>query len=344
MSIVSWLLEHRNCRECSSAEFMYDEMDSQSGRSLPVIYREFDPGNRTHWRDEGQILDFFCSLAHESPRVLDFGPGDGWPSLRLAPMAAEVVGVDASARRIEECRTNALNLGVANARFVHSAAGAPLPFEDESFDGVVAASSIEQTPDPAATIRELRRVLKPGGRLRMSYEALGGYRGERERVGWIAFQGENRCHVDLYDRDPDCESARMVRIVVATSASLAAAALGVPSKGKFPLSSLQPRNLERLESVEAKDVRSGAIEDIRVCRLSHPSGATYLEMLRDAGFCEAAGKQNGGDIAAGVFSSPHATGRPTNHAAVRDYLLPIVDAAVQLHAPIARDPWITAVA
>lgn len=168
MSIVSWLLDHLNCRECSSAEFMYDEMDSQSGRSLPVIYREFDLGNRTHWRDEGQILDFFCSLAHESPRVLDFGPGDGWPSLRLAPMAAEVVGVDASACRIEECRTNALDLGVANARFMHSAAG--------------------------------------------------------------------------------------------------------------------------------------------------------------------------------VFSSPHATGRPTNHAAVRDYLLPIVDAAVRLEAPIADDPWITAVA
>ena len=34
--------------------------------------------------------------------LLDFGPGDGWPSLLLAPMADEVVGVDASRRRVDQ--------------------------------------------------------------------------------------------------------------------------------------------------------------------------------------------------------------------------------------------------
>ncbi len=42
--------------------------------------------------------------------------------------------------------------------------GEPLPFEDASFDGVTAGSSIEQTPDAKATLAELCRVLKPGGR------------------------------------------------------------------------------------------------------------------------------------------------------------------------------------
>ena len=39
--------------------------------------------------------------------------------------------------------------------------------EEKSFDGIMASSSIEQTPNPKATLKELFRVLKPGGRLRI---------------------------------------------------------------------------------------------------------------------------------------------------------------------------------
>lgn len=351
MSIVSWLLEHRACRACPSTEFMYEDMESQSGRCLPVLYLPFDPADRSHWTDEGQILDFFCSLDHESPRVLDLGPGDGWPSLRLAPMVAEVVGVDASERRLQECRANARTLGATNVRFVRSSPGEALPFEDESFDGVVAASSVEQTPDPVATLREVCRVLKTGGRLRMSYESLNMYRGGRERIGRIDSGGAGRSFIDLYDRDPDAERATMVRIVVSADLSDVANTVGTFAERRFALSDLSSEHIERLECLRRQDAPTGtdpqpgtgAVEEFRVCRLSHPSGRTYLRLLRDAGFSEASGRINGGEVGARLFSSLRPSARPPGHHELRDYLLPIVDATVGLEAPIDSDPWITAV-
>ena len=78
---------------CDSADF-YDEMDSQSAFQLAEIYQPFDVGKRLHWRDEGHILDYLRATEAKDGRVLDFGPGDGWPSLGLARYASQVVGVD----------------------------------------------------------------------------------------------------------------------------------------------------------------------------------------------------------------------------------------------------------
>ena len=176
---VEWVEARIQLRQSDSAESLYDDMESQSGRQLPVIYQPFDGMRRGHFVDQGSILDY--AVTTNGGRVLDFGPGDGWPSLRIAPFVDEVIGVDASARRVEVCRGNARRLGIDNARFVHVPLAQPLPFEEDCFDSVTAASSIEQTPDPEATLRELCRVLKPGGRLRMNYESLGRYRGGQER-------------------------------------------------------------------------------------------------------------------------------------------------------------------
>ncbi len=65
-------------------------------------------------------------------------------------------------------------MGIANAEFVHTEPGRPLPFDDDVFDGIMGVSSVEQTPDPRATLKELWRVLKPGGGLRIMYETSGG--------------------------------------------------------------------------------------------------------------------------------------------------------------------------
>ena len=101
----------------------------------------------------------------------------------MAPYVAEVVGVEGAHRRVEVCRENAARLGITNAHFYYVAPGAPLPFDANSFDGAMAASSLEQSPDPRATLREIYRVLRPGARLRMYYEALGRYRGGQEQRG-----------------------------------------------------------------------------------------------------------------------------------------------------------------
>jgi len=207
MDIFDWIKVNLKPEVCTSDRFIYDDMDSQSGRSLPIIYQPFDLREKSHWQDRGALFDFLYSTRGEGKRLLDFGPGDGWPSLIVAPFVSEVVGVDGSHRRVDVCTENATRMGLANARFYYTAPGSPLPFEDDSFDGVMAASSVEQSPDPRRTLQELFRVIRPGGHLRITYEALNRYRNGQERDIWLCQTNDHQCRLILFDRTIDREVA-----------------------------------------------------------------------------------------------------------------------------------------
>jgi len=173
LSVLTWIESELQPVICNSEEFLYNEMESQSDYTLPILYKPFDPDDPGHWADRGDMFDFLHSSGGPGNTLLDFGPGDGWPSLIVAPLSKEVVGVDGSPKRVEVCTQNAARLGITNARFLLVEPGSPLPFHNDTFDGVMAASSIEQSPDPRLTLSELFRVLRPGGRLRICYESRG---------------------------------------------------------------------------------------------------------------------------------------------------------------------------
>ena len=129
---VAWLEKNLSLTEMDSTAFVYDLMESQSGECLPLVYQTFDALNDAHFADRGWAFDYvhtlkLGSVAEPRGRVLDFGPGDGWPSLIIAPFCNQVVGVDASAKRVEVCTANAKRLGIANAEFFHVPAGKSLP-------------------------------------------------------------------------------------------------------------------------------------------------------------------------------------------------------------------------
>ena len=332
MTIEPWALAHPKQRVCTSAEFMYDEMASQSDRSLPVVYRDFDLRRREDWHDEGCILDFLCCVGADEARILDFGPGDGWPSLRIAPFVGEVIGADTSQRRIEECRSNARRLGLRNARFVRVEAGADLPFGDASFDGITAASSIEQSADPAATLAELYRVLRPGGTMRLAYESLRRYAGARERVASVAAWAGGSA-LEVYERDIAGESALMIRVCTPLDPHALRNRLALPSDSWFDLDRL---SIERLDRLKADVV------EVRVCRLRHPSGNTRVRLCEQAGF-SAAGTHSGAEAARRLFDSDRRRFQPVTHAELTAYLFPVVDSVVTMDAPLHTDPWITAV-
>ncbi len=328
MHIADWIMARLPHRQCPSTEFMYDDMASQSGCSLPVIYKELDVTRRGDWRDEGQILDFAC-VAGAGAKVLDLGPGDGWPSLRIAPFVAEVIGIDASRRRVQVCTENAARLGIPNARFGLVGADGTLPCASASLDAVVAASSLEQTPDPAAMLRECARVLVPGGRLRMSYEDLDRYRGGEETVTEVRRLRDGRTRLELVARDLGGETATMVRLYVGAGARGTAERL----QGLTP-DRLTPSLLEEL----APD-----LEEVCVCTLRHPSGATWVRMLLEAGFRSAEGTETGGQVAADAFDRREGGAAPRTHAELREHLLPLVRAAQGRPMPLERNPWITAI-
>lgn len=97
-------------------------------------------------------------------QVLDAGCGSGPLAAALHEKGAVVTGLDASAEMVELARRRLgpdVDLHVADL-------GEPLPFADDAFDVVVASLVLHYLQDWVAPLTELRRVLRPGGRLVLS--------------------------------------------------------------------------------------------------------------------------------------------------------------------------------
>jgi SAM-dependent methyltransferase len=107
----------------------------------------------------GQGLDL------KQKKILDLGCGYGGYALALQRRGAEVVGVDLDPHQ-----------GLTGIPLV-SADAARLPFQPEAFDLVVCSSLIEHLPEPPALLREIFRVLRPGGKVYLSFPPFYSYWG-----------------------------------------------------------------------------------------------------------------------------------------------------------------------
>ncbi|MFF2658575.1 class I SAM-dependent methyltransferase [Kitasatospora sp. NPDC058032] len=94
-------------------------------------------------------------------RILDAGCGSGALSADLRERGATVAGIDSSAGMLELARRR---LG-EDADLHVGDLGDRLPFEDGAFDDVVASLVLHYLEDWGPTLAEMRRVLRPGGRL-----------------------------------------------------------------------------------------------------------------------------------------------------------------------------------
>jgi demethylmenaquinone methyltransferase/2-methoxy-6-polyprenyl-1,4-benzoquinol methylase len=115
-------------------------------------------GQDRRWRE------FLISRIEARPdeRILDVACGTGSVALELRRFGSSVVGVDQSAEMLRIARTR-VDAGVD---LVEARAEA-LPFEDERFDALTFTYLLRYVEDPPATMRELVRVVRPGGRIAM---------------------------------------------------------------------------------------------------------------------------------------------------------------------------------
>jgi demethylmenaquinone methyltransferase/2-methoxy-6-polyprenyl-1,4-benzoquinol methylase len=98
-------------------------------------------------------------------RVLDVATGTGMVAAELlAQCDCSVVGIDQSAAMLAAARARFAGADCARVQLVEGQAEA-LPFADASFDVVTFTYLLRYVDDPAATMRELARVLRPGGRI-----------------------------------------------------------------------------------------------------------------------------------------------------------------------------------
>lgn len=116
-------------------------------------------GQDRRWRRA--VVDH--AVASPGDRVLDVATGTAGVALALrAATGAQVVGLDLNAAMLETARQKLDRRGEHGVRLVQGRAE-QLPFPDDSFDVVTFTYLLRYVSDPAATLKELARVLRPGG-------------------------------------------------------------------------------------------------------------------------------------------------------------------------------------
>ncbi len=146
-----------------------DAMDAptrgETARAFDCIAEDFD---RTRERPWPEVVEFIDSLPPRV-RVLDAGCGNARHAQVAAEKGHRVAGLDASAKLVAIARHR-----VPNAVFLQGDLCA-LPFPGESFDAVLAVASIHHLPseeERVTALREIARVLRPGGRAFVTVWAL----------------------------------------------------------------------------------------------------------------------------------------------------------------------------
>jgi SAM-dependent methyltransferase len=114
----------------------------------------------------GPLLD--AARVGVGTQVLEVGVGPGFVAAEAVRRGARVRAVDADSQMAETARRN-----VPDAE-IDVAILPDLPYEDEIFDAVVGNFVINHVGDPAVTLKELRRVLRPGGHLALTCWAMPG--------------------------------------------------------------------------------------------------------------------------------------------------------------------------
>jgi arsenite methyltransferase len=102
--------------------------------------------------------------------VLDLGCGAGTDLLIAAQMAGSsgrAIGIDLTPSMVERARQSAAEMGLDNVE-VHEGLIELLPLPDESVDVVISNGVIDLVPDKDSVFSEIKRVLKPGGRLQIA--------------------------------------------------------------------------------------------------------------------------------------------------------------------------------
>jgi demethylmenaquinone methyltransferase/2-methoxy-6-polyprenyl-1,4-benzoquinol methylase len=100
--------------------------------------------------------------------VLDAACGTAAVSIELARRySCRVVGVDQSAEMLAAGRARVEAAGLAGQIDLREGRAETLPFEDASFDALTFTYLLRYVDDPAATMKELARVVRPGGRIAM---------------------------------------------------------------------------------------------------------------------------------------------------------------------------------
>lgn len=155
--------EKKKARE----QWTYDPAGAVYGRAHEFGTREFfDEVERHRYEEYAPWMTEVMGFSDfGGQRLLEVGCGMGTDLLQFARAGANVTGVDLTPRSVETSRHHLELWGQIGDFALTDAEN--LPFASESFDVVYSNGVLHHTPDTAGAIREIHRVLRPGGLARV---------------------------------------------------------------------------------------------------------------------------------------------------------------------------------
>lgn len=156
MALVEWL--------SSGDSQVYSSSDSEAKDFFNRVAPEWEDLRRGYY-DESVINRLSeMKLLKKSMTVLDLGAGDGYLSRAVARSVKKVVAVDISAEMLRELAKKAGDEGINNIQTLESD-GCDMPVADSSIDLVCANMYLHHIEEPELALKEMKRVLKPGGKV-----------------------------------------------------------------------------------------------------------------------------------------------------------------------------------
>jgi ubiquinone/menaquinone biosynthesis C-methylase UbiE len=129
---------------------------------------------RTNQQCAAWVIDLLGIQPNDSVLEVGFGPGVGIQLLAKSVSGGYVAGVDPSEEMVQQAKARnvkAIESGRVDLRYgsVES-----LPFEHDTFNKALAINSMQVWPDAVAGLREMRRVMKLGGRIALGFTPYSG--------------------------------------------------------------------------------------------------------------------------------------------------------------------------
>lgn len=154
------------------------------------VYKPFVSQDRQGY---AHVQTFIRTFVSPSMKVLELGCGPGNITERIASACGELIATDASSKMIKQARKA---VDIENVTF-EVADAHDLPFEDGSFDAVVASNMLHVVQDPERILAEASRVLKPGGSFIATSFVTGTKRAEVIKLGLKVVNGKDHETWDL---------------------------------------------------------------------------------------------------------------------------------------------------
>ena len=152
----------RQIYDAAGQAYLRQHSGASARQAEAVVFSHKQPG--LYWMQHKIGTAFALGRFSRTDRLLEVGCTAGDYTMMLARDGYQVTGLDISPESIKAAQLLARNLGLSRAEFIAADVDDMRVIPDNSFDGVFSFSTLRYVPDPVRSLREVRRVLRPGGR------------------------------------------------------------------------------------------------------------------------------------------------------------------------------------